>query len=608
MSSHGDAPSVDRRRAVDGSAPAESARGIRVGQTAEAILAVAKLAGVEHLWLVSGNDLVPFQEGAARARELGHPSPKIMGMVHEHVAISIAMGESMIRRTPAAVAVHVDVGLLHLGGALHNAFVGRYPILTITGYPATAQERRTIPVFWKQQRWDQGAIVRQLMKWDYRLSAHDDPALVTARALQIAQTAPSGPVYLIVPQEIGRQPLATQVSVTTAEQLGIPRIGAGPDDAILEVARHLLGAERPLIVTDRAGRDLRAVQALDDLAREFAIAVRATRHRMNIADDHPSRWAGGTYNSAGIAEADGRIAVADSDAILVLDHLVPWIPARERPGPDAWITVASADPAAVDVPLYEFPADLRIVADPALFLEALLEAMRSLRTPAQRDRMLARWADFEDAAARGLAERDHPPDLGPLDAGFLSWAMGQILGPEDALTWELTDTNGVARDRPDTIFDSGGSSLGWAVAAGIGIRMADQERFVACLSGDGAYMFGSPDILLWAQGHYDAPLLTVIANNRGYRTGTVRLREDYPDGAAVRQGDYSGGTFDPPPNFAAQAEASGGVGIRVTERGDLLGALAKARSAVQDDGVPAVVDAWLPPLVAPSAEEGPPEP
>lgn len=573
-------------------------------EPAQAILAVAARAGVEHLWFVSGNDLVSFQEAAARAREGGLPAPRIMQMVHEHVALSIAMGEAAIRRAPAAVAAHVDVGLLHMGGALHNAMVGQYPILTITGYPGTHPDRRTIPVFWKQQRWDQGAIVRQFMKWDYKLATYDDPALVTARALQVALTPPHGPCYLILPKEVGHQALPDGVPLTTVEALGVPRLGAGPEDALAEVAQRLLEAEKPLLITDRLGRDHRAVQALDVLAREFALAVRATRHRMNLPDDHPAGWAGGTHTSAGAARNDGIVKLEEADAILVLEHSVPWIPARERPASGAWISSAGTDPAALFIPLHEFPAHLRIVADPAAFLEALLERMRSFQSASHRERIDRRWRSFEEAVPERTGGRGHRAARG-IDARLLGRAVAQILEPEDVLTWEMTETRDIPRTRPDTLFESGGSSLGWSVAAGIGIRLADPGRFVASLVGDGAYQFGSPSILLWAQARYEVPLLTVIANNRGYRTGTVRLREDYPDGAAVRLGDYSGGTFDPPPDFAAQAEAAGGFGARVMERGRLVDTLRRARRAVVREGRPAVVDVRLPPLV-PSPGDTPP--
>jgi hypothetical protein len=70
-----------------------------------------------------------------------------------------------------------------------------------------------------------------------------------------------------------------------------------------------------------------------------------------------------------------------------------------------------------------------------------------------------------------------------------------------------------------------------------------------------------------------------------------------PDGSAVRANDYSGGTFDPPPDFAAQARAAGGFGARVDERADLVPTLREARAAVERQGCPAVIDVWLPPLV-----------
>ena len=82
------------------SQPNNAAVDIRGAEPAQAILAVAGLAGVEHLWFCSGNDVVSFQEAAAVARERGLPAPQIRTMVHEHVALAIAMGETVVRRAP----------------------------------------------------------------------------------------------------------------------------------------------------------------------------------------------------------------------------------------------------------------------------------------------------------------------------------------------------------------------------------------------------------------------------------------------------------------------------------------------------------------------------
>lgn len=557
-----------------------------IHEMAEGILAGLARSGVDHVWFTSGSELTCFQEAAAKARSLRTPAPRIMTVVHEHVAACIAMGESMVTGLPSSVAAHADLGLLSYGGAIHNAALGEFPLFVITGYPATTPSARTSPVFWKQQRWDQGSIVRQYVKWDHKLATYDDPCMVVARGLQIAQSAPSGPVYLAVPAEVGRHHVDRDVEVLAANDLGIARLGGGDRGQLAELATWILNADNPLFITDRVGRQPEAVDLLAAIAEEFAIAVQATRHRMNLADSHPSKHSG--------------LQLAEADVVVVLDHLVPWIPAKEQPSSCARICAVGPDPTASNIPLYEFRADHRIVADPARFLAELLDELRRQRSAVQRSRAKDRWRHFQ----RGAAEHEAAAERVRASVGrqpvisepVLGAALNAVLDPDAICTWELSDTEHVQRDRPGTLFEKGGSSLGWAVAAAIGARIVDRQRPAACLTGDGSYMFGSSQALLWAQGQYDAPVLTVVCNNRGYRTGTTTLKANYPDGHAVMNQDFSGGVFDPPPDFAAEAEAQGGYGRRVLDGRDLRQVLADARNAVEIERRPAVVDVWLPAL------------
>jgi acetolactate synthase-1/2/3 large subunit len=556
-------------------------------EVAELMLATMALSGVSRLWFTSGSDLVAFQEAAAKAKATGAPAPAITPTVHEHVALSAAMGESMVTGRPVVVAAHADLGLQSFGGAIHNAARGGYPVLVMTGYPPTSASARTSPVFWLQQRPDQGAIVRQYVKWDYRLGVHEDASLVTARALQVALAPPTGPTYLAVPAEVSSSPAPAPAVPVVASDLGIPRLGAGPDDQIREIARRLVRAERPLVITDRVGRHPEAVALLAQIADDFAVGVRASRHRMNLSDDHPARV--------------GAPSVSEADAILVLEHAVPWLPATEEPAEGAFVAVAGEDPAQISIPVYEFRAHERVVASPAPFLAALLEQMRCLRTSTDLERHRERRAAFERlagvaaghrAAAAAAACRSRVPS--PLALGS---ALSAILEPDDIFTWELADSSAVRRTRPGSLFDKGGSSLGWAVAAACGARLADPARPAVCLTGDGSYLFGVPTALLYAQYQHQAPVLTVVCNNRGYRTGTSSLAEHYPEGFAVRAGDLTGGTFDPPPDIAAEARAAGAFGEKVLDTAQLPGTLAAARRATEVEGRPAVVDVWLPALV-----------
>ena len=75
----------------------------------------------------------------------------------------------------------------------------------------------------------------------------------------------------------------------------------------------------------------------------------------------------------------------------------------------------------------------------------------------------------------------------------------------------------------------------------------------------------TPLAALLAAGHHGAPFLSVVFVNRSYSTGTLGLRGTYPDGVAARTGNYDGGLFDPPPDFAKLAEAANGYGETVSE-------------------------------------------
>jgi acetolactate synthase-1/2/3 large subunit len=305
-------------------------RGVAV---AELLLRTLAVHGINRLWFCSGSELVPIQEAAVRLRERGAPTPEIAPVTHEHVAIAAAMGESMISGRPAAVVAHADLGPLNFGAELHTALRGGYPLLLISGYPATNPERRTSQAFWNQQRWDQGAIFRQYTKWDYKVAPYEEVGTVIARALQVALTPPQGPVYLVFPAEVLAQDHVLG-DVVTADELGVGQHGGGEAEAVRALARRILDAEHPLLITERVGRDPAAVAELAALCEEFGVAARTTRYRMSLPSDHPAQL--------------GAPDVTAADVVIVVDHHVPWIPAHGGPPADACVSVVGRrrDPAA----------------------------------------------------------------------------------------------------------------------------------------------------------------------------------------------------------------------------------------------------------------------
>ena len=83
----------------------------------------------------------------------------------------------------------------------------------------------------------------------------------------------------------------------------------------------------------------------------------------------------------------------------------------------------------------------------------------------------------------------------------------------------------------------------------------------------------------------------IVYQNRSYSTGTARLAETYPGGHAVRAG-FPGGYFDPPIDFAKEAEAAGAYSENVREPEKVGPAVARAMTRVRE-GCPAVVSLWM---------------
>ncbi|MBT3885636.1 MAG: acetolactate synthase, partial [Rhodospirillaceae bacterium] len=97
---------------------------------ADAIVAAMAAGGIDHLFFTSGSDIGFFQEATSKARVLGHNNPvRLITVPLEHISLNAALGFAAVTGRPAATAVHVDVGTLHYGGAIHTAWRSRLPVL-----------------------------------------------------------------------------------------------------------------------------------------------------------------------------------------------------------------------------------------------------------------------------------------------------------------------------------------------------------------------------------------------------------------------------------------------------------------------------------------------
>jgi acetolactate synthase I/II/III large subunit len=582
-----------RRPAAE--SPARREHRIDAQQAAEALMASMKLNGIERLWFVSGSELAFFQEGAVKHRATGQPAPRVMTMTHENAALAAACGETVVTGRPSAAAFHVECGLINAGGAIHNADRGHYPVLIMSGYPPSA-EMGSVPgarnsyIQWYQQIRDQGELLRQYVRWDHKLAPYDNAGLVITRAVQVMLSEPRGPAYLALPREAAMTPIdgARFPLIDHLRPAGTP---AADHAELRQAAEWLLEAEQPLICVGRYGDHVAGVPALQQLAETLGARVMADPFRMSFPGNHPLH-----RGTPGILPTP-----PDSDCVLVIETVVPWQPASFNPDRSKRVIRLGIDPIERMTTIYEFPSDLSITADPAKAVPDLLEELRGLMTAEQRRRCQARAERYQTEGRQRLADAVHAAesdrDRGLISPQWLSHEVGQTLEPETIITHELIDSALFNRSRPGTLVGTGGSSIGFAAPAAIGVKVAAGDRPVVACIGDGSWMFANPQVTVWASAFHRAPVLFIVWNNRGYRTGTSEVLRSYPEGYAARERDFTGGWFDPCPNYSGEAAASGAYGEKVTAPKDVGPAIRRALDAVARDRVPAVLDMWMPKLV-----------
>jgi acetolactate synthase I/II/III large subunit len=559
---------------------------IAVDSVAEAYLTLLAERGVEYLFANAGTDFAPLVEAFAKAARTGTPVPKPVLATHENLALSMAHGWAVATGRVPAVMLHVSVGTANGVCGIFNAARDNVPILFTAGRSPLTEAglpgARDVYIHWAQEMFDQAGMVRELVKWDYELRNGEQLETVVDRALAVATTEPKGPVYLSLPREVLAEKLPGFAYDAPSRRVAAAPLGADPS-AIDDAARLLGAAKNPLIITASAGRTAAAVDALADLAQRFAIPVVQHRPRhLSLPADHPCHLG-----------YDAGPWLDDADAVLVLECDVPWVPSLNGPRPDCRVIHLGIDPLFQRYPIRGFPCDLAIAAAPASALPMLAAALeRHADKPAieARRQLLAQRREAQRAAWQKT--RETAAEMRPI---HMAWASACIARakPEDAILvneYTLMQEH-CGSNLPGSYFGSSpASGLGWGGGAALGAKLANPDRVVIAVLGDGAHLFGNPVAVHHAAAMHGLPVLFVIMNNSMW--GAVRRATQgmYPQGEAMRSNKPPLIDLDELPAFEQVCAAAGGYGERVDDPRALPAALERALHAVTAEKRQALVN------------------
>ncbi len=555
---------------------------------ADAYLALLADRGVDYFFANAGTDFAPIVEALAKAENLETRVPAPVTCPHENTAMHMAIGYYLVTGKPQAVMVHVNVGTANGMNGLLNAARGNIPMLFTAGRTPTNEEglagHRSLDIHWTQEMFDQASMVREAAKWDYELRNGKQTETIVDRALSVAKSEPTGPVYLSLPREV----LAEQMDEFTYESPGRQHAPAPPYPnaaAADQAAALLAGAENPLIITNWAGRNPRVWGPLGDLAERYAIPVVQYRNRyMSLPTDHPMNLG-----------YDLNPLLGQADVILVVDVAVPWLPATDKVRDDAKVIHMGADPLHSYVPLRGHPCDIALACGTDVGLTALNEAMSAHegRVKANIDKRRKALAEMWRKQRDGWAARlDKVRNEKPLHPVWVTHCINQLKSDDTIVVKEsaLASTH-IDITQPGTLLNAGAASgLGHGLGVALGAKLAAPDRLVIGTHGDGSYMFGNPIASHYVGAEQKLPILSVIFNNQRWqavRRATVGLN---PEGYAAQSNHQPITMLDSVDKYEKAVEVADGYGQRVEDPADLMPALERALKAVEVEKRQALVN------------------
>ena len=555
----------------------------------DAIARLLRELGYKHVALSPGSSFRGLHESIVNV--LGNRDPEILLCLHEEHSVAIAHGYAKVTGQPMAVLVHANVGLMHASMAVYNAFCDRVPMLVMGGVAPMDSGRRISPAHWYHSVLDQGALVRDYVKWDDQPISVKGTIDALLRGNQLTRTAPTAPVYISIDQRMQEDPMSDIGVWPDVARFRRPA-SFGPDRTMVRRAAELLiNARSPLVLAGRVSRDFGAWEQRVRLAEMLGADV-LTDQKVAAAfpTDHPLH---GTDPYLVFTDKLGLDLIREADVILSLDW-VDLVNLLKRVWPNGavppkvihcsadrlvhkgWTRDHQALPAA----------DLDVLAEPCAMVPLLVQEIERLDQGALKERAAARLArrrSQQKPKTPKRADTSSAEDVSLWDIGSsLSEARGRqkfsiIRVP---LGWHAGAY--AFRDPLDYLgYDgSGGIGSGPGQAVGAALALGDMGRVPIAILGDGDYLMGVT--ALWTAVHHRIPLLVIVANNRSYHVDeehqrTVsRQRNRSVDNAWIGQR-----IDDPEVNIAAMAQAQGCRGERVERRSDLSTAIARGISATK---------------------------
>jgi acetolactate synthase-1/2/3 large subunit len=520
------------------------------------------------------------------------PTIKVFSARHERQGVEIADGYARATGKVGVALCGTGPGATNTLTGIAGAFADNIPVLLLMGQHPLANMGREI------QQEAPSSIFDSFVKWKGTMSKIEDIPSIMRRAFTALRSGTPGPVVLEMPLDV----LSSEApdEVLHYEPVGPGRKAAADPSDIERAADILVNANYPIL---NLGGGVLAAEAWDEareLAEMLSMPVATTLvGKGTFPENHPLSLGGGVYPRSKYASGQALHINRKADAVLAVGNsfrLPNGTDGRPIP-PNVKLIHVNADSEDLNK---IYPADVPVLADAKLALQALNEAVRDRIGPGGGGIKEEVVAEIQQAKAKWLGE----------------W--------EPVFTDSSTPTNGyrvvqdlmkiVDLDRTVALHDAGGSrgylspfwmatrprnyigmggmaAMGWSMGATVGAKLGRQDHLVFNVIGDAS--FGMVGMEIETAVRMGLPTLTVLLNNGG--TGGGLMAMERANAAPPSMAELGG-------NFSLVAQGLGAYSERVEDPNEITPALRRGIQATES-GQAALIEVIIRPMPTPEAPD-----
>ncbi|WP_059020928.1 acetolactate synthase large subunit [Mycobacterium sp. M26] len=537
---------------------------------AESVVRSLEELGVDTIFGIPGGAVLPVYDPLFDSQKLRHVLVR-----HEQGAGHAASGYAHATGKVGVMMATSGPGATNLVTPLADAQMDSIPVVAITG-----QVGRSLIGTDAFQEADISGITMPITKHNFLVRDGDDIPKVIAEAFHIAATGRPGAVLVDIPKDV----LQGQCTFAWPPQIDLP--GYKPNTKphsrqIREAAKLIAAARKPVLYVGGGVIRGEATAELLDLAELTGIPVVTTlMARGAFPDSHPQNM--GMPGMHGTVAAVA--ALQRSDLLIALgarfdDRVTGKL---DSFAPEAKVIHVDIDPAEIGKNRH---ADVPIVGDVKLAIVELIEALR--KTGGEKVN-LDNWWEYLSGIRATYPLSWAPQHDGSLSPEFVISELGKIAGPDAIYVagvgqHQMWAAQFISYENPRTWLNSGGlGTMGFAVPAAMGAKMARPDAEVWAIDGDGCFQMTNQELATCAvEG---VPIKVALINNGNL--GMVRQWQTLFYGERYSNTDLATHS-QRIPDFVKLAEAYGCVGLRCEREEDVADVINQAR-AINDR--PVVID------------------